>query len=49
MALDINSKIEKVLELDSGDTGSHWGKFLCLRIRVDISKPLLKGINTVVS
>lgn len=48
MALKIGNKIEKVLELDVGSIGSYWGKFLRLRISVDISKPLLKAVNAVV-
>lgn len=47
MGMMIGKMIGDVRELDGGATGSCLGKFLCVRVKVDVSKPLMKVINIV--
>ncbi|XP_030941471.1 uncharacterized protein At4g02000-like [Quercus lobata] len=39
----IGSKLGEVLEVDVPDLGVHWGKCLRVRIRIDVTKRLLRG------
>ena len=39
----IGSKLGEVLEVDVPDSGVHWGKCLRVRIRIDVTKRLMKG------
>lgn len=48
MGLKIGNLIGEVIELEGVAIGLCLGKFLCIRVRVDVSKPLLKAINVVI-
>ena len=39
----IGSKLGEVLEVDVPESGVHWGKCLRVRIRIDVTKRLLRG------
>lgn len=49
MGLEIGKKIGKAIELDGGAIGRCLGKFLKVRVRIDITKPLMKAINMIVN
>nr|POE93749.1 hypothetical protein CFP56_30519 [Quercus suber] len=40
---EIGSKVGEVLEVDVPDSGVQWGKCLRVRIRIDVSKRLMRG------
>lgn len=48
MGLQMGKMIGEVLELDRGPTRSCLGKFLRIRLRIDVSKLLHKAVNVVV-
>lgn len=47
LGMKIGSMIGEVLELDGGPTGSCPGKFLHVRVKVGVFRPLMKVINIV--
>lgn len=40
---DIGRGIGNLVEVDALDNGLGWGKYLCIRVEVDVSEPLLRG------
>ena len=43
MAWAIGSKLGSVMEVDVADSGVQWGKYLRVRVEVDITKKLARG------
>ncbi|KAL5823208.1 hypothetical protein ACOSQ4_021108 [Xanthoceras sorbifolium] len=43
--LQLGSKVGKVKDIDTGASGECMGKYLRIRVNIDISKPLLRGIR----
>ena len=43
MGVTIGSKLGEVMEVDVADSGVQWGKFLCVRVRLDVIKKLIRG------
>ncbi|KAL5792215.1 hypothetical protein ACOSP7_000809 [Xanthoceras sorbifolium] len=43
--LQLGSKVGKVKDIDTGASGDCMGKFLRIRVNIDISKPLKRGIR----
>ena len=39
----IRSKLKSVMEVDVADSGVQWGKYLRVRVKVDITKKLVRG------
>ena len=39
----IGSKLGEVMEVDVSDSGVHWGRFLRVRVRIDVTKRLVRG------
>ena len=39
----IGSKLESVMEADVSDSGVQWGKYLWVRVRMDVTKKLVRG------
>ena len=39
----IGSKLESVMEADVSDSGVQWGKYLRVRVRMDVTKKLVRG------
>nr|POE50609.1 hypothetical protein CFP56_00069 [Quercus suber] len=39
----IGSTLGEVLEVDVADSGVQWGKYLRVRVRVDVTKKLVRG------
>ena len=40
---DIGNDIGRTIEVDIPKNGIGWGRFLCIRVALDITKPLLRG------
>ena len=40
---DIGNDIGRTIEVDIPENGIGWGRFLCIRVALDITKPLLRG------
>lgn len=47
MALYIGKMIREVWKLDGGATSLCLGKFLRIRVRLDVKKPLRKAVNVI--
>ncbi|KAL5825065.1 hypothetical protein ACOSQ3_021128 [Xanthoceras sorbifolium] len=43
--LQLGSKVGKVKDIDTGASGDCMGKFLRIRVNIDISQPLKRGIR----
>lgn len=43
----IGDEVGEFMELEQDDNGSAVGQFLCIKIRLDISKPLMRGVSLV--
>ena len=39
--MEIGSKLGKVLEVDVSEKGVQWGRYLCVRIQMDVTKKLI--------
>ncbi|XP_030936068.1 uncharacterized protein LOC115961187 [Quercus lobata] len=46
--LAIGASLGEVLEVDVADSGVQWGKCLCVRVKIDVTKKLIRGRKTKV-
>ncbi|XP_050259988.1 uncharacterized protein At4g02000-like [Quercus robur] len=44
----IEAKLGEVLEVDVEESGVHWGKFLRVRVKIDVTKKLVRGKKIVI-
>lgn len=39
----IGAGIEDVMEIDTSNSGCAWGQFLCMKVHINISEPLIRS------
>ena len=44
----IGAKLGEVLDVDVAESGVHWGKFLRVRVQIDVTKKIVKGKRIIV-